>query len=85
MNRSSLLSTVRNIDCKLLEISDSSLTQTLLHGNPSFDVITNSLILNATIDFILSSKRFEEALFKETINVFSHLFFNNQRKNTLFR
>ena len=63
MNRSSLLSTVRNIDCKLLEISDSSLTQTLLHGNPSFDVITNSLILNATIDFILSTKRFEEALF----------------------
>ena len=85
MNRSSLLSTVRNIDCKLLEISDSSLTQTLLHGNPSFDVITNSLILNATIDFILSSKRLEEALFKETINVFSHLLFNNQRKNILFR
>ena len=35
----------------------------LLHGNPSFDIITNSLILSATIDFILSAKRFEEALF----------------------
>ena len=85
MNRSSLLSTIRNIDCKLLEISDSSLTQTLLYGNPSFNVITNSLILNATIDFILSTKRFEEALFKEIFNVFSYLFFNNQRKNLLFR
>ena len=62
-DRSSLLSTIRNIDCKLLEITNSSLTQTLLYGNPSFDIITNSLILNATIDFILSSKRFEEALF----------------------
>ena len=61
-DRSSLLSTIRNIDCKLLEITDSSLTQTLLYGNPSFDIITNSLILNATIDFILSTKRFEEAL-----------------------
>ena len=62
-DRSSLLSTIRNIDCKLLKITDSSLTQTLLYGNPSFDIITNSLILNATIDFILSTKRFEEALF----------------------
>ena len=62
-DRSSLLSTIRNIDCKLLEITDSSLTHTLLYGNPSFDIITNSLILNATIDFILSTKRFEEALF----------------------
>ena len=59
----SLLSTIRNIDCKLLEISDSSLTHTILYGNPSFDVITNSLILNATIDFILFTKKFEEALF----------------------
>ena len=61
--QSSLLNTIRNIDCKLLEITDSSLTQTLLYGNPSFDIITNSLFLNATIDFILSTKRFEEALF----------------------
>ena len=62
-DRSSLLSTIRNIGCKLLEITDSSLTQTLPYRNPSFDIITNSLILNATIDFILSTKRFEEALF----------------------
>ena len=62
-DRSSLLSTIRNIDCKLLEYTDSSLTQTLLYGNPSLHIITNSLILNATIDFILSTKRFQEALF----------------------
>ena len=36
-----VLSTIRNIDCKLLEITDFSLTQMLLHGNPSFDIITN--------------------------------------------
>ena len=52
----------RNNDCKLLEITDSSLTHTLLYGNPSFDIITNSLILNAPINFILSTKRFEEGL-----------------------
>ena len=36
----------------------------LLYGNPSFDIITNSLILNATIGFIFPDKRFEEALFQ---------------------
>ena len=83
-DRSSLLSTIRNIDCKLLEITDSSLTHTLLYGNPSFDIITNSLILNATIDFILSTKRFEETLFKGN-NAFSYLLLNNQSINLLFR
>ena len=62
-NWSSLLSTIRNIGCKLLDITSSSLSQTLLYGNSSFDIITNLLILYATIDFILSTKRFEEALF----------------------
>ena len=62
-DRSSLLNTLRNIDCKLLGNTDSSLTQMLLYGNPSLDVITNSLVLNATTDFILFTKRFEEALF----------------------
>ena len=57
------MSTITNIDCKLLENADSSSTQTLLYGNPSLGVITNSLILNATMDFILSTKRFEEAHF----------------------
>ena len=65
------LETIRNIDCKSSEMIDSSLTQTLLYGNPFFDTITNSRNLNATIDFILSTKRFEEALFKEATNVFS--------------
>ena len=83
---SSLLNTIRNIDCKLLEITNSSLTQTLLYGNPSFDIITNSLILNATIDFILSTKTFEEALFyRNNQGLFFHLFLNNQSINPLFR
>ena len=62
-DRSSLHSTMRNIDCKLFETTDSFLTQTLLHGNPSVDIITNSLILNATVAFISSTKRFEETFF----------------------
>ena len=57
-----LLNIVKNIDSKLFD-SDLRLTQILLFGDKSLDVNTNSSILNATIDFVLSSKRFEEAIF----------------------
>ena len=83
-DRSSLLSTIRNTDSKLLEITDSSLTQALRYGNQSFDIITDSLILNATNDFILYTKRFEDDIFKRN-NAFSYLFLNNQSINPLFR
>ena len=62
--QSLLLVIIRNIDCKLLENTETSLTQAVLYGNTYLDINTNSLILNATIDFILSTKRFEGALFK---------------------
>ena len=62
-DRSSLLSTIRNIECKLIENTNSSLTQTLLFGITSLYTNNNSLILNATIDFIFSTKRFEEISF----------------------
>ena len=57
-----LLNIVKNIDSKLFD-SDLRLTQILLFGDKSLDVNTNSSILNATIDFVLSSKRFEEPIF----------------------
>ena len=43
--------------------TDSSLTQTLLFGNTSFNSNKNLKILIATIDYILSTKTFEEPLF----------------------
>ena len=61
--RRTLLSTIGNINYKLLENTDSNLTQTLLFGNTSFDITDNTKILNATINFILLTKRFDEPLF----------------------
>ena len=58
-----LLSTLNNIDSKLLESNDSYLTETLIFGSTSFDSETNTLVLNSTIDYILSTERFEEPLF----------------------
>ena len=58
-----LLSAIGNINYKLLENTDSNLTQTLLFGNTLFDITDFTKILNATINFILLTKRFDESLF----------------------
>ena len=56
--RRALLSTLGSFNCSLLENTSKVLTQTSV--SPS----DNSKILSATIDFILSTKRFNEQLFK---------------------
>ena len=59
------MSTLNNIDCKILESTDSYLTQTLFFGCTSFDLETNTLVLYVTIDYILSTERSEEPLFQK--------------------
>ena len=61
--RCTLLSTISSIDCNLLNNTDFLSTQILPFGNLSFNSNTNLETLNATIDYILSTKRFDEALF----------------------
>ena len=70
--RHTLGSTLINIDSKLLECNDSYLTQTLLFGSTSFDSETKTLVLNATINYILSTEKFEEPLL---FNPFRSTFF----------
>ena len=74
-NRHTLLSTLNNIDCKILESTDSFLRQTLLFGSTTLDPETNTLILNATIDYILSTEGFEEPLYLKKNLVFLIQFF----------
>ena len=54
---------MKYINHKFLEQNDSTLTQTLFFGDLASSVETNTLILNASIQYVLSTKRFEEALF----------------------
>ena len=61
--RRTLLSTIRSLDSKLLDCTDYDLTQTLLFGNTSQTSSNNFEIINASIDYILSRKRFDEPLF----------------------
>ena len=48
--RYTLLSTSSNTDCKLLELTKTSLSQTLFYGN-TFDKEKNTRLLNATIEY----------------------------------
>ena len=61
--RQTLLNNINNIDNKILRKSDFSVTQTLLFGNQNLSEISNALILNATIEYILATERFSEELF----------------------
>ena len=45
------------------ESPDSFIAQTLLFGCTTFDTETNTFVLNATTDSILSNERFEEPPF----------------------
>ena len=49
-------------NCKLLELTNSSLSQTLLYGIALSEKENTTLILNATTEYILSIERFEETL-----------------------
>ena len=61
--RRTLLSTRRSLDSKLLDCTDYDLTQMLFFGNTSQISSNNFKIINASIDYILSSKRFDKPLF----------------------
>ena len=62
--RHTLLSTIKNIDNNLLHLCEPVLIRTLLFGSNSFDTNANTNVLNATIEYVLSTKRFEEPLFQ---------------------
>ena len=63
--RKTLLSSTNSINNKFLEQNYSTLTQTLTFGDLAYSVETNTLILNATIQYVLSSKRFDEDVLYE--------------------
>ena len=47
----------------MLDVTETVLIKTLLFGNCSVDGHTNTQILNTTIEYILTTKRFDESRF----------------------
>ena len=61
--RQTLLQKIRNIDNNILSQSETQLTQTLLYGNQNYHPSINRLIINSTIEYIISTERFKCSLF----------------------
>ena len=57
--RSTFLNTIRNINKHIFDNNDLQITETLLYGDSSLDDKSNTLLLNATIDFPFVTKRFD--------------------------
>ena len=60
--RNTLLSEISEVNSELTTRNDLALTETLLFGDNSFSQYDNSRILDATIAFIVASKRFDDPL-----------------------
>ena len=57
--RSTFLNTIRNISRNIFNKNDLQITETLLFRDSSLENKTNTLIMNATIDFLFVRKRFD--------------------------
>ena len=60
--RNTLLSKITNIGSDILNQADGTITKTLLFGNSKYCNKINLHILNTSIDFTITSKRFDEPL-----------------------
>ena len=60
------LNTLKNIDTSILQQSDSKFTRILLFDDTSLGNNKNTFILDATIDYIIFTGRFDEPLFKSS-------------------
>ena len=60
--RNTLLSEISEINSELITRNDLALIGTLYFGDNSFSQYDNSRILDATIEFIITYKRFDDPL-----------------------
>ena len=61
--QSTLLNNINEIDSTIFKKSDSVVTRIMLSGNEFFKDEVNLLVLNATINFVLSANRFDKPLY----------------------
>ena len=61
--RDTFLNEIAIVDRSIIDQDDIKIIQTFLYGNPSYSVNDNKLILDASIKYILETKRFEGPIF----------------------
>ena len=57
-----LVNKIKNINCSILEFNDAVVTKILLFGYNTLSDSCNTLILNSTIDYIISTKIFDDSI-----------------------
>ena len=67
--RSLHLNNVSGLTKEKLPSCDTSVIKLFLYGDDSLDLVTSTLILNASVDFILSSKRFDSPFYRIIIYI----------------
>ena len=67
--RSLHLNNVSGLTKEKLPSCDTSVIKLFLYGDDSLDLVTSTLILNASVDFISSSKRFDGPFYRIIIYV----------------
>ena len=53
---------MKSINCSILESSDAAVTKILLFDDNTLSNSSNTLILNKTIEYIISTQRFEGSI-----------------------
>ena len=57
-----LLNKIKSINCSILESRDAAVTKVLLFGDNSFSDSSSTLILNSTIEYIISTQKIEGSI-----------------------
>ena len=60
--RLTLLNKIKSVNCSILESSDAAVRQILLFDDNTLSNSSNTLILNSTIEYIISTQRFEGSI-----------------------
>ena len=56
-----LLDKVKSINCDIVEMSDGAVTK-ILFGDNTLSAFSNTLISNSTIDYVISTRRFDDSI-----------------------
>ena len=57
-----MLNTIKAVDSSILDLHEDQITEILLYGKNLLRKTSNTSILNATINFLICTKRFDESL-----------------------
>ena len=67
VERNTFLNNIRQIASSILNLNHSQITHVLLYGDSSLKNETNTEILNSTMNYIVSTKRFESSILSKII------------------